>query len=74
MPILHDDRLAGNLDVAPDPKASLLRGDAIHQDVPFGKTGPRRRTRARSGIWLAGWNWTSNCLHKRQPAPRTSKG
>jgi len=38
LPILHGDRLAGNLDVAPDRKAGLLSVDAIHQDVPFGKT------------------------------------
>ena len=38
MPILHSDRLVGKLDAAADRKADLLRVDAIHQDVPFGKT------------------------------------
>jgi hypothetical protein len=35
---LHRARLVGKLDATADRKASLLRADAIHQDIPFGKT------------------------------------
>ena len=35
MPILYGDRLVGKLDATADPKAGVLRVDAIHQDVPF---------------------------------------
>ena len=35
LPILHGDRLVGKADVAADRKASLLRVNAIHEDVPF---------------------------------------
>jgi uncharacterized protein YcaQ len=35
LPILHDDRLVGKLDAAADRKASVLRVNAIHEDVPF---------------------------------------
>jgi uncharacterized protein YcaQ len=38
LPILYGDRLVGKLDAAADRKAGLLRVDAIHQDVPSGKT------------------------------------
>jgi len=71
LPILSGDRLAGKLDATADRKAGLLRADAVHQDIPFGKTASAA-VRKESGIWLAGGNWTSNCLHKRQPAPRTA--
>ncbi len=35
LPILHEDRLVGKLDAAADRKASVLRVNAIHEDVPF---------------------------------------
>ena len=35
LPVLHGDRLVGKVDAAADRKASLLRVNAIHQDVRF---------------------------------------
>jgi uncharacterized protein YcaQ len=35
LPILHQDRLVGKLDAAADRKASVLRVNAIHEDVRF---------------------------------------
>jgi hypothetical protein len=35
LPILHNDRLVGKLDATADRKASVLRVNAIHEDVPF---------------------------------------
>jgi uncharacterized protein YcaQ len=35
LPILHGDRLVGKLDAIADRKASVLRVNAIHEDVPF---------------------------------------
>jgi uncharacterized protein YcaQ len=35
LPILHEDRLIGKVDAAADRKASMLRVNAIHQDVRF---------------------------------------
>jgi uncharacterized protein YcaQ len=35
LPILHVDRLVGKLDAAADRKASVLRVNAIHEDVKF---------------------------------------
>jgi uncharacterized protein YcaQ len=35
LPILHKDRLVGKVDAAADRKASVLRVNAIHQDVRF---------------------------------------
>lgn len=37
LPILYGDRLVGKLDATADHDAGMLRVDAIHQDVPFGK-------------------------------------
>src|SRR3954470_17962490 len=37
LPILHGDRLVGKLDAAADRKASVLRVNAIHEDVPFSR-------------------------------------
>ena len=37
LPILHEDRLVGKLDAAADRKASILRVNAIHEDVKFTK-------------------------------------
>jgi uncharacterized protein YcaQ len=38
LPILHEDRLVGKVDAAADRKQSVLRVNAIHQDVKFTKT------------------------------------
>ncbi|HEU5269883.1 MAG TPA: crosslink repair DNA glycosylase YcaQ family protein [Jatrophihabitans sp.] len=38
LPILYGDRLVGKLDATADRKAGVLRVDAMHQDVPFGRT------------------------------------
>ncbi len=35
LPILHGDRLVGKLDAAADRKASVLRVNAVHEDVNF---------------------------------------
>jgi hypothetical protein len=35
LPVLHGDRLVGKVDATADRKASLLRVDAVHEDVPF---------------------------------------
>ena len=35
LPILHHDRLVGKLDAIADRKASVLRVNAIHEDVRF---------------------------------------
>jgi uncharacterized protein YcaQ len=35
LPILHGDELVGKLDAIADRKASVLRVNAIHEDVPF---------------------------------------
>jgi len=72
LPILYDP-LTGKLDATADRKAGLLRVDAIHQDIPFGKTiSAAVRKEIRD---LARWlELDVNCLHKRQPAPCASKG
>ena len=38
LPILHDDRLVGKLDAAADRKVSVLRVNAIHEDIRFTRT------------------------------------
>ena len=37
LPILHEDRLVGKVDTAPDRNASVLRVNAIHEDVRFNR-------------------------------------
>jgi uncharacterized protein YcaQ len=41
LPILHEDRLIGKVDAAADRKASVLRLNAIHEDVEFTRTMTR---------------------------------
>jgi uncharacterized protein len=36
--VLHDDRLIGKVDARADHKASVLRVNAIHEDVAFTRT------------------------------------
>jgi uncharacterized protein YcaQ len=38
LPVLHDDRLVGKVDATADRKASMLRVNAIHEDVRFTRT------------------------------------
>jgi uncharacterized protein len=38
LPILHNDRLVGKVDAGVDPKASVLRVNAIHEDLKFTRT------------------------------------
>ena len=53
LPILHGDRLVGKLDAAADRKASVLRVNAIHEDVKFTRRDHEgRAVRARG---LASW-------------------
>ena len=35
LPVLHHDRLIGKVDATADRRKSVLRVDAIHQDIPF---------------------------------------
>jgi uncharacterized protein YcaQ len=35
LPLLHEDRLVGKVDAVADRKASVLRVNAIHEDVKF---------------------------------------
>jgi hypothetical protein len=37
LPILHEDRLVGKVDTVADRKASVLRVNAIHEDVRFSR-------------------------------------
>ena len=60
LPILHGDRLVGKLDAIADRKASVLRVNAIHEDVSFSQAltkavrkeidGPRRLARPRGAM------------------------
>jgi uncharacterized protein len=53
LPILHGDRLVGKLDATADRKASVLRVQAIHEDVSFSRA---MTTAVRKEIEdLAGW-------------------
>jgi len=53
LPILHEDRLIGKLDAVADRKASVLRINAIHEDVRFNRA---MRTAVRAEIDnLASW-------------------
>ena len=53
LPILHEDQLVGKLDAVADRKASVLRVNAIHEDVRFNRV---MRTAVRAEIDnLASW-------------------
>jgi uncharacterized protein len=53
LPILYGDRLVGKLDATSDREAGVLRVDAVHEDVPFGKTMAAAVDREIRS--LAGW-------------------
>jgi uncharacterized protein YcaQ len=53
LPILHEDRLVGKVDAVADRKASVLRVNAIHEDVRFSRA---MRDAVRAELKdLAGW-------------------
>jgi len=54
LPILHGDRLVGKLDAAADRKASVLRVNAIHEDVSFSPAMAKAVRREIDGLarWL----------------------
>ena len=53
LPILHKDRLVGKLDATADRKASVLRVNAIHEDVKF--TRPMAKAVQAEAEALASW-------------------
>jgi len=53
LPILHEDRLVGKVDAAADRKASVLRVNAIHEDVRF--TGAMKKAVNAELDALASW-------------------
>jgi uncharacterized protein YcaQ len=53
LPILHGDRLVGKVDAAADRKASVLRVNAIHEDVSFSPAMTRAVRKEIDG--LANW-------------------
>jgi uncharacterized protein YcaQ len=54
LPILHGDRLVGKVDAAADRNASLLRVNAIHEDVRFSRamTKAVHAELGELGTWL----------------------
>jgi uncharacterized protein YcaQ len=53
VPILHEDRLVGKVDAIADRKASVMRVNAIHEDLPF---TPTMTTAVRAELdSLASW-------------------
>ncbi len=54
LPILHEDRLVGKVDAVADRKASVLRVNAIHEDVAFSRAMTRavRRELDDLASWL----------------------
>jgi uncharacterized protein YcaQ len=53
LPVLHDDRLVGKVDAAADREASVLRVNAIHEDVKFTRAMARAVHAELEG--LASW-------------------
>ena len=70
LPILHEDRLVGKLDAVADRKASVLRVNAIHEDVKFTRT-MTKAVRAEPED-LAPWLGLARSIRARTPAGRTS--
>jgi uncharacterized protein YcaQ len=54
LPILHGDRLVGKVDAAADRNASLLRVNAIHEDIRFSRAATKavHAELAGLGSWL----------------------
>jgi hypothetical protein len=54
LPVLHGDRLVGKVDAAADRKEGVLRVNAIHEDIPLGRTIRRamQAELARLAAWL----------------------
>jgi uncharacterized protein YcaQ len=50
LPILYGDRLVGKLDAKADHKASVLRVNAIHEDVKFTRTNHKGRAGRARGL------------------------
>ena len=53
LPVLHNDRLVGKIDIAADRSASVLRVHAVHEDVRF--TRAMRAAVDAELQALAGW-------------------
>jgi len=55
LPVLHDDRLVGKVDAKADHKASVLRVNAVHEDVRFTRAMTRavRAELEDLAAWLA---------------------
>jgi uncharacterized protein len=55
LPVLHDDRLVGKVDAVADRKASVLRVNAIHEDVRFARSTTRALQAELEALasWLA---------------------
>ena len=70
LPILHEDRLVGKADVVADRKLLRLRVNAIHEDVPFGRSVTNAvRTELAD---LAGWLGLDEVqLPQRRPQRRS---
>jgi DNA glycosylase AlkZ-like len=80
LPILHEDRLVGKADVAAHRKASVLRVNAIHEDVRFTRT-MTRAVQAELDELISDPHWrerTSNSARCRpglqSRRPKTSHG
>ncbi len=70
LPILHGDRLIGKLDALADRKASVLRVNAIHEDIPF---TPAMRTAVEGEIaGLASWLGLGEMTARVDAAPTRS--
>jgi uncharacterized protein YcaQ len=67
LPILHNDRLVGKIDAKADRKASVLRVNAIHEDVKFTRTITKAVEAELEDLasWLG--------LDAVEPAPATSR-
>jgi uncharacterized protein YcaQ len=71
LPILHGDRLVGKLDASADRKASVLRVNAIHEDVRFTRAMTKGRRSWRT--WPRGSGWMRSSRPKTQPLRQASR-
>ena len=72
LPILHGDRLVGKLDAAADRDASVLRVNAIHEDVDF--TKPMQAAVLAEIDGLASWLGLASVQLVAQVSPRGRSG